>query len=78
MITDTKIMELTHFYRHLVPEPRDFDQDPERIISAIGDGLPPDHPTLAITEINAWWLTEKVDPDFRLGDAPILPVCTMR
>ena len=49
----TKIMDLTHFFRHLVGEPRNFDQDLERIISAIEGGLPPDHPTLAITEFNA-------------------------
>jgi len=66
---DTKIMDLTHFYRHVVAEPGDFDQRLEKIINGIGDRLPSDHPAIAITEFNSWWLTEKVDPDFRLANA---------
>jgi alpha-N-arabinofuranosidase len=66
---DTKIMDPSHFYRHVVAEPGDFNQDLENIISSVRDRLPADHPALAITEFNAWWLTEKVDPDFRLGNA---------
>ncbi len=66
---DTKIMDLTHFYRHVVAEPLDFDHVLEEIIRGIGDRLPTDHPSIAVTEFNAWWLTEKVDPDFRLANA---------
>jgi alpha-L-arabinofuranosidase len=66
---DTKIMDLNHFYRHVVAEPRDFEQDLDRIIAAMGDRFPTDHPLIAVTEFNSWWLTEKVDPDFRLCNA---------
>jgi alpha-L-arabinofuranosidase len=66
---DTKIMDFTHFYRHTVAEPRDFEQDLDKIIAALGDHFPADHPLIAVTEFNSWCLTEKVDPDFRLCDA---------
>jgi alpha-N-arabinofuranosidase len=66
---DTKIMDLNHFYRHVVAEPLDFDRDLAEIISSIGDRFPSDRPLVAVTEYQAWWLTEKVDEDFRLCNA---------
>ena len=66
---DTKIMDLNHFYRHVVAEPLDFDRDLAEIISSIGDRFPSDRPLVAVTEFQAWWLTEKVDEDFRLCNA---------
>jgi alpha-N-arabinofuranosidase len=66
---DTKIMDLDHFYRHVVAEPLDFDHDLGEIITGLGDRLPPDHPLIAVTEYQAWWLTERVDEDFRLANA---------
>jgi alpha-N-arabinofuranosidase len=66
---DTKIMDLNQFYRHVVAEPLDFDHWLDQIISGIGDRLPSDRPLIAVTEFQSWWLTEKVDEDFRLCDA---------
>jgi alpha-N-arabinofuranosidase len=66
---DTKIVDLDHFYRHVVAEPLDFDRDLGRIIASIGDRFPTDRPLIAVTEYQAWWLTEKVDEDFRLCNA---------
>jgi len=66
---DTKIMDLNHFYRHVVAEPSDFDRLLGSIIDGIGDRFPSDHPLVAVTEFQSWWLTEKVDPDLRLCDA---------
>jgi alpha-N-arabinofuranosidase len=65
---DTKIMDLNHFYRHVVAEPVDFRRELEAVIGSIGD-LPPDRPLLALTEFQSWWLTEKADADLRLADA---------
>ena len=66
---DTKIMDLNHFYRHVVGEPLDFDRDLAEIITSIGEKFPADRPLIAATEYQAWWLTEKVDEDFRLCNA---------
>jgi alpha-N-arabinofuranosidase len=66
---DTRIMDLEHFYRHVVAEPLDFDRDLGKIIAAMGDRFPSDRPLIAVTEYQAWWLTEKVDEDFRLCNA---------
>lgn len=66
---DTKITDLDHFYRHVVAEPLDFDRQLGEIIAAIGDRFPKDRPLVAVTEYQAWWLTEKVDEDFRLCNA---------
>jgi len=38
-------------------------------LEGIGNLLPPDRPLVAVTEFQAWWLTEKVDEDFRLCNA---------
>jgi alpha-N-arabinofuranosidase len=66
---DTKIMDLNHFYRHLVAEPLDFDHQLSDAVQSIGKLSPQNHPLLAVTEFQAWWLTEKVDEDFRLCNA---------
>ena len=66
---DTKIMDLNHFYRHVVAEPVDFDHQLSAVTGSIGNLFPPDRPLLAVTEFQAWWLTEKVDEDFRLCNA---------
>jgi alpha-N-arabinofuranosidase len=66
---DTKIMDLNHFYRHVVAEPLGFDRQLGEVITALGDRFPTDRPLLAVTEYQAWWLTEKVDEDFRLCNA---------
>ena len=66
---DTKIMDLDHFYRHVVAEPLDLDRQLGEVINALGDRFPKDRPLIAVTEYQAWWLTEKVDEDFRLCNA---------
>jgi len=66
---DTKIMDLNRFYRHVVAEPLDFDRELNAVSESIGKLFPPDRPLLAVTEFQAWWLTEKVDEDFRLCNA---------
>jgi alpha-N-arabinofuranosidase len=66
---DTKIMDLDHFYRHVVAEPLDFDRELGEIITNLGDKLQADRPLIAVTEYQAWWLTERVDEDFRLANA---------
>jgi len=66
---DTKILDLNHFYRHVVAEPLDFDRQLGEVITALGDRSPTDRPLVAVTEYQAWWLTEKVDEDFRLCNA---------
>ncbi|MGA7413466.1 MAG: hypothetical protein WBW33_23535 [Bryobacteraceae bacterium] len=66
---DTKYMDLDHFYRHVVAEPQDFTKQLEEVIASAGTYLPTDRPFLAVTEFQAWWLTEKGDADFRLGNA---------
>lgn len=66
---DTKIMNLDHFYRHVVAEPLDFSHELSAVTESIGSLFPPDRPLLAVTEFQSWWLTEKVDADFRLCNA---------
>ncbi len=66
---DTKYMDLNHFYRHVVAEPSDLDHELQAVIESAGAFAHRDRPSLALTEFQAWWLTEKVDEDFRLGNA---------
>ena len=66
---DTKIMDLEHFYRHVVAEPLDFDDQLSEIITNLDGHIPQDRPLVAVTEYQAWWLTERVDEDFRLANA---------
>jgi alpha-N-arabinofuranosidase len=65
---DTKYMDLEELYRRQVAEPLDFDHQLNDVIASIGDHMP-DHPFVAVTEFQSWWLTEKADEDFRLSNA---------
>ena len=65
---DTKIMNLDFFYKHVVAEPLDFTKQLDEDIKSIGSDMP-SRPFVAVTEFQAWWLTEKVDEDLRLPDA---------
>jgi len=65
---DTKIMDLDHFYRHVVAEPVEFARHLDAAIRSVGDPFPP-RPLLALTEFQSWWLTEKADADLRLANA---------
>jgi alpha-L-arabinofuranosidase len=65
---DTKIMDPDFFYKHVVAEPLDFTKQLDDDIQSIGDHMP-GYPFVAVTEFQAWWLTEKVDEDLRLPDA---------
>jgi len=66
---DTKIMNLDHFYRDGVAVPR------ISTVTWTGSSLrsatasPTDRLLIAVTEYQAWWLTERVDEDFRLTQA---------
>lgn len=68
MRSATQLCDLDDFYRKVVAEPPSFARKLEENIRAMGDLLPQDHPFLAITEFNSWWLSEKVDPDYRLSN----------
>jgi len=65
---DTRIMDLNHFYRHVVAEPLDFDRQLQSVVDSVG-GHFFDRPRLAVTEFQSWWLTERTDADLRLADA---------
>jgi alpha-N-arabinofuranosidase len=65
---DTKIMDPDFFYNHLVAEPLEFSKELDRDIESTA-GHPTVRPRIAVTEFQAWWLTEKVDEDLRLPDA---------
>ena len=65
---DTKYMDLEELYRRQVAEPLDFDRQLTEVIASYGDHMP-DHPIVAVTEFQSWWLTEKADEDFRLSNA---------
>jgi len=66
---DTRIVDLNHFYRHVVAEPLDFDRQLQDVIDSVGDHFLTDRPRLAVTEFQSWWLTERADADLRLADA---------
>ena len=66
---DTRIVDLNHFYRHVVAEPLDFDRQLQSILDSVGDHFLADRPRLAVTEFQSWWLTERTDADLRLADA---------
>ena len=67
--TDIKIRDYEEFYRKVVAEPLEFERKLTTNIRAAGSLLPRDHPFFAITEFNSWWLSETVDPDYRLCNA---------
>ncbi len=66
---DTKIMDLNHFYRHVVAEPTDFTHQLQEVLDSIAEAPNDNRPQVAVTEFQSWWLTEKVDEDLRLADA---------
>ncbi|MFN7999004.1 MAG: alpha-L-arabinofuranosidase C-terminal domain-containing protein [Bryobacteraceae bacterium] len=65
---DTRIMDLNHFYRNVVAEPVDFERQLQAVVESVGESFL-DRPKLAVTEFQAWWLTERTDADLRLADA---------
>jgi alpha-N-arabinofuranosidase len=66
---DIRICDLDHYYRHVVAEPLEVDRKIEQNIRSLGSRLPRDSRFFAISEINSWWLSERVDPDYRLANA---------
>lgn len=64
-----KICNPTDFYRQVVGEPQQFEGVLDKSIAGMGDRFPSDHPLLAITEYNSWWMPESADPDYRLCNA---------
>ena len=66
---DTRICDLTDYYRKVVAEPVEVDGKIEDNIRSIGNRFPAKSRFFAISEINSWWLSEEVDPDYRLANA---------
>jgi len=66
---DVRICALDHYYHRVVAEPLEVDGKIEQNIQAVGSHFPRDSRFFAISEINSWWLSEKVDPDYRLANA---------
>jgi alpha-N-arabinofuranosidase len=67
--TECKICDPTEFYRRVVFEPQQFEQRLDEAIDGMGDRFPRDHPFVAVTEYNSWWMPESGDPDYRLCNA---------
>lgn len=65
---DTRLPNLDYYYRKVVAEPLQVGKQLDDTVRGMGDRLPRDHPFIAITELNSWWLSEKVDSDYRLCD----------
>ena len=66
---DTRICDLTDYYRRVVAEPVEVDNKIADNIRSIGNRFPAKSRFFAISEINSWWLSEEVDPDYRLANA---------
>jgi len=66
---DTRICNLEHYYRKVVAEPLEVNRKIEENIRSIGDRFPQSSRFFAISEINSWWLSERVDPDYRMANA---------
>lgn len=66
---DTRICDLADYYRKVVAEPLEADAKIADNIRSVGDRFPENSRFFAISEINSWWLSEKVDPDYRLANA---------
>jgi alpha-N-arabinofuranosidase len=66
---DTRICDLTDYYRKVVAEPVEVDGKIEDNVRSIGNRFPAKSRFFAISEINSWWLSEEVDPDYRLANA---------
>lgn len=65
---DNRICDLEHYYRKVVAEPLEVNRRIEENIRSIGDRFPRAARFFAISEINSWWLSERVDPDYRLAN----------
>ena len=66
---DTRIYDLADYYRKVVAEPLEVDRKIADNIRSMGDRFPDKSRFFAVSEINSWWLSEKVDPDYRLANA---------
>jgi alpha-N-arabinofuranosidase len=66
---DSRICDLEHYYRKVVAEPLEVNRKIEENIRSIGNRFPQSARFFAISEINSWWLSERVDPDYRLANA---------
>ena len=65
----TRLDDLERYYRSVVAEPQEFQKILERILNSFRIGGRGNPPLLALTELNSWWLAERVDPDYRLCNA---------
>lgn len=66
---DNRICDLEHYYRKVVAEPLEVNRKIEENIRSIGNRFSKSARFFAISEINSWWLSERVDPDYRLANA---------
>jgi alpha-L-arabinofuranosidase len=66
---EVRICDVEHYYHKVVAEPLEVNRKIEENIRSIGDKFPPGSRFFAISEINSWWLSEQVDPDYRLANA---------
>lgn len=64
---DTRLPNLDYYYRKVVAEPVQVGNKLDELARDMGDRRPRDRAFIAITELNSWWLSEKVDSDYRLG-----------
>jgi alpha-N-arabinofuranosidase len=65
---DTRLPNLDYYYRKVVAEPVQVGNELDKLARDMGDRKPPGRAFIAITELNSWWLSEKVDSDYRLCD----------
>jgi alpha-N-arabinofuranosidase len=65
----TRIFDLDAFYKHVVGEPKSFADQLDKMVASMGDHFPIDRPSVAVTEFQSWWVSEKNDADLRLANA---------
>jgi alpha-N-arabinofuranosidase len=63
---DTRLPNLDYYYRKVVAEPVQVGNKLDELSRDMEDRRPRDHAFMAVTELNSWWLSEKVDSDYRL------------
>jgi alpha-L-arabinofuranosidase len=66
---DTRLPDLDYYYRKVVAEPVQVGNKLDELARDMGDRRPANRAFIAITELNSWWLSEKVDSDYRLCNA---------